>query len=288
MHRRLTAGLIVLGIVAASVIGYFVTKGSVDVFSAAGPVGDKERNLIILASALSLIVVIPVFVLTFLIVWKYREQNTHAKYSPDFDHSPLFETIWWAVPFALISILAVVAWQSSHALDPYRPLTSNQKPLTIQVVALQWRWLFLYPEQHVASINYLTMPVNRPVHFEITADAPMNSFWLPKLGGQVYAMAGMQTQLNLMASEAGNYRGVSANISGTGFSDMVFTAKAVPQPDFDRWASTAKKSRPLALSDYKVIARPSTDHAESTYSLPDTGLFSDIMMPYMEHGGHGG
>jgi cytochrome o ubiquinol oxidase subunit 2 len=287
LRRKLTAGLIVLGIVAAVVIGYFALKGSIDVFSAAGPIAAKERNLILLASALSLIVIIPVFLLTFYIVWRYRETNTQARYDPDFDHSPLLETIWWLIPFALIGILAVVAWQSSHALDPYRPLQSDKKPLTIQVVALQWRWLFLYPEQGVASLNYVQMPTGRPVHFEITADAPMNSFWLPKLGGQIYAMSGMETQLNLMADKTGEYRGVSANISGSGFSDMFFTARAVPQEKFDDWAVSAKRNHPLKMSDYKLLARPSTDHRWTTYTLPDTGLFSDIMMPYMgSHGGH--
>jgi cytochrome o ubiquinol oxidase subunit 2 len=289
LRRKLAAGLIGLGVLVACVIGYYVSRGSVDVFSSAGPVATREKNLILLAGALSLIVVIPVFILTFLIVWRYRETNTRARYDPDFDHSPLFETIWWLIPFGLISILAVVAWQSSHSLDPYRPLQSSQKPLTVQVVALQWRWLFLYPEQHVASLNYVMMPVNRPVRFEITADAPMNSFWLPKLGGQIYAMAGMETQLNLMASKTGEYRGVSANISGTGFSDMTFTARAVPQSAFDSWVTTAKQSAPLAMSDYKLIARPSTNHTGAMYTLPSTELFSDIMMPYMmNHGGHAG
>jgi cytochrome o ubiquinol oxidase subunit 2 len=287
LRRNLAAGLIILGIVAACVVGYFISKGSVDVFSAAGPVAAREKGLIVLAGALSLVVVIPVFILTFYIVWRYRESNTRAKYSPDFDHSVLFETIWWLVPCALISILAVVAWQSSHSLDPYRSLASDKKPLTVQVVALQWRWLFLYPEQHVASLNYVMMPVNRPVHFEITSDAPMNSFWLPKLGGQIYAMAGMETQLNLMADKAGEYRGVSANISGTGFADMVFTAKAVPQSTFDSWAAKAKHSQPLAMGDYKIVARPSTDHVDTTYTVPSTSLFTDIMMPYMM-GGHAG
>jgi cytochrome o ubiquinol oxidase subunit 2 len=182
----------------------------------------------------------------------------------------------------------VVTWRSSHQLDPRVALVSDKKALTVQVVALQWRWLFLYPEQGVASLNYVQMPINRPVHFEITADAPMNSFWIPKLGGQIYAMAGMETQLNLMASQTGEYRGSSANLSGAGFAGMDFTARAVSQDSFDRWAASAKRNPPLNYTGYQLLARPSSDASEATYTLPNTQLFSAIMMPYMDGHRHGG
>ena len=136
-----------------------------------------------MGGGLSLIVVIPVYIMLFLFAWKYREGNTKAKYSPDWDHSALLETIWWTVPLLLITILSVVTWNSSHDLDPFRPLNSSVKPVKIQVVALQWKWLFIYPEQNIASVNYVEFPVNTPVDFEITADAPMNSFWIPQVGG---------------------------------------------------------------------------------------------------------
>ena len=181
----------------------------------------------IFAALLSLVVVIPVFAMTIYIVWRYRESNQKAKYSPDWDHNSKVETIWWLIPTLLIVVLSVVTWNSSHSLDPFKPIKSSVKPLRVQVIALQWKWLFIYPEQGVASTNILELPVDRPINFEVTADAPMNSFWIPQLGGQIYAMAGMSTQLHLMASEAGTYAGASANLSGKGFAKMKFDTKAV-------------------------------------------------------------
>jgi cytochrome o ubiquinol oxidase subunit 2 len=284
-RRRFILGLVLLFATSFTVIGYFVTRGSVDVFSSTGPIAARERALIIFAAVLSSIVIIPVFILTGFIAYRYRETNHHAKYSPDFDHSVLFESIWWGIPIAIIGTLAVVTWRSSHSLDPRAALVSNKTPLTIQVVALQWRWLFLYPEQGVASMNYVEMPVNRPVRFEITSDAPMNSFWLPKLGGQIYAMSGMETRLNLMASQTGNYRGVSANISGDGFADMVFTARAVPPSQFDSWAQDARNSKALTGAYYRSLSRPSDDNKPATFNLQDTTLFHDILMSYMGSSG---
>lgn len=236
----------------------------------------------VITALLSLIVVVPVFAMTAYIAWNYREGNTKAKYQPNWDHSQLAESIWWFIPLALISILAAITWVSSHRLDPYKPLASTNNPLTIQVVALQWKWLFIYPQQDIASVNYVQLPVDTPVTFEITADAPMNSFWIPQLGGQVYAMAGMQTKLHLMASEAGNYRGSSANISGEGFAGMKFTAHASSQEDFDQWVQTAKQSpKQLGKGEYTALAKPSKDNKVATYAAADENLYHTIMMKYM-------
>ena len=247
-----------------------------------GIVGLQQRNLMIFATLLSLVVVIPVFALTFFIVWKYRAGNVNAKYSPDWDHNTKIEAVWWGVPIVLILILGVVTWNSSHALDPKKALVSNKKPVTVQVVALEWKWLFIYPEYNVASVNYLQFPEDTPVNFEITADAPMNSFWIPQLGGQIYAMSGMKTKLNLMASEVGDYNGSSANLSGAGFAGMKFTARASSEADFDSWVQSLKQSPDsLSMATYTKLAEPSKNNPPAAYAS-QSGLFDMIMMKYMK------
>ncbi len=247
-----------------------------------GIIAFEQRNLLIFATLLSLVIVIPVFALTFFIVWKYRASNVKAKYSPDWDHSNKIEAVWWGVPIVLIIILGVVTWNSSHALDPRKALVSDKKPVTVQVVALQWKWLFIYPQYNVASVNYLQFPEDTPVNFEITADAPMNSFWIPQLGGQIYAMNGMKTKLHLMASESGDYRGSSANFSGAGFAGMKFIARASSQADFDSWIQSLKRSpNTLNMTSYAKLAEPSKDNPPATY-VSQSGLFGMIMMKYME------
>ncbi len=261
----------------------WLTRGQdLAVLHPAGVVGQKERNLLVFASLLSLIVVVPVFGLTFWIAWKYRASNTKAVYRPDWDGSRTLETIWWLVPLALISVLSVVTWQSSHDLDPFKPITSQTRPLTIQVVALDWKWLFIYPEQHIASVNYLQFPVNTPLNFQITADAPMNSFWIPKLGGQIYAMSGMSTQLHLITDQAGSYHGSSANISGRGFAGMKFTARAGTATDFRAWVNKVKQS-PQTLNEhtYTALSRPSENNRPTYYTSDDQNMYDKVMLKYL-------
>lgn len=224
---------VILGGAATALVVWYVLSHDIAVLNPEGLIGQKQRDLLIFATLLSMIVIVPVFVMTGLIAWRYRASNTKATYSPDWDHSRLFETIWWGVPIAIILVLGVVTWKSSHDLDPYRALDSDVKPLRVQVIAMQWKWLFIYPEQEIASVNYLQIPEKTPINFEITADAPMNAFWIPKLGSQVYAMNGMTTKLHLIANNQGTYRGSSANISGEGFADMVFSTVATSKDDFD-------------------------------------------------------
>jgi cytochrome o ubiquinol oxidase subunit 2 len=251
---------------------------SIPVLSPEGPIGSKERNLIILAVSLSLIVVIPVYLMLVGFAWRYREGNKKAKYSPHFDHSRLIEGIWWAIPLTIITILAIVTWQSSQELDPFKSLSSNNKQMTIKVVALQWKWLFIYPEQNIASVNHLEFPKNTPVDFVITADAPMNSFWIPKLGGQIYAMSGMSTHLHLMADKEGSYRGSSANISGEGFAKMNFTAVSVSDNNFNHWVNGVKNaSKALDKPAYDRLAKPGTIIADSYYSVVSPGLYDSIL-----------
>jgi cytochrome o ubiquinol oxidase subunit 2 len=255
---------------------------TVAVLNPQGVIAAKERSLIITATLLMLIVVIPVYVLTFLIVWKYREGNKKAKYTPDWDRHAGLEFAWWAIPGIIIAILAVITWHSSHTLDPFRPLASNKRPLTVQVVALQWKWLFIYPEQNIASINYLQIPAQTPINFQITSDAPMNSFWIPQLGGQVYAMSGMSTHLNLMADGLGTYRGVSANISGEGFAGMNFTVNSSTPEGFDQWVRVAhSSSKALSLSEYNKLARPSLDNPVAYYASSEQNLYGKVIGKFL-------
>jgi cytochrome o ubiquinol oxidase subunit II len=275
---------IIVGILAVIAIGFLLQGTNFDVLNSQGEIADKQRALIDFTILLSFFVVVPVFVLLFGIAWRFRAGNTKAKYRPNWDGNKLLETIWWVLPSAIIVVLSVVIWTSSHELDPYRPLDSDKKPVVVQVIALQWKWLFLYPEQGIATVNQLNFPVNTPVNFTITADAPMNSFWIPSLGGQVYAMSGMSTKLHLKADNIGSYNGSSANISGEGFAGMKFVAKATSQADFDKWV-VATKQHSVVLDDqrYEQLVQPSKDSPVTTYVLNETGLYDKIVKKYMEH-----
>lgn len=277
---------LLLAFVAALAVGSVILlKSDLGILDPKGLIAGHQRDLLMLAAFLALIIVIPVFILTFTTAWKYREDNKKADYKPDFDNSNKIEAIWWGVPLLLILVLSAITWKSSHDLDPFKPIASDKKPLTVQVVAMRWKWLFIYPEQNVASLNQLEMPVDTPIHFELTSDAPMNSFWIPRLGGQVYAMSGMKTQLQLMANEVGDYRGVSANISGSGFADMHFTAHASSAADFEAWVNEAKSSTPvLSLGVYGHLAEPSRGDEPLLFSAVDSNLYDRIIMQYMMPG----
>ncbi|HVX48204.1 MAG TPA: ubiquinol oxidase subunit II [Candidatus Saccharimonadales bacterium] len=274
-------GLLVAIVIAALVV--YLRSHTVAVLQPAGQIGAQERQLIVFAVLLSVVVVVPTFVLTIFIAWKYREGNHRPKkYNPDWDHSRVFESVWWGIPILIIGVLTVVVWHSSRTLDPYRSLASAKKPMTIQVVALDWKWLFIYPDQHVASVNQAQIPVGTPVDFQITSDTVMNSFWVPQLGGQIYAMPGMITQLHLVADKPGSYAGSSANISGSGFAGMTFQVRVGSSDDFDKWVNSAHQSmRPLDSSSYGQLAKPSKYAAVSYYSDVQNGLFENIAMKYM-------
>ena len=185
-------------------------NNNIAVLNPAGIIAEKEKNLIVIVTLLMFIVVIPVFALTIFIAYTYRESNTKATYSPDWDHNRILELLWWGIPCAIIFVLSIFAWQSSHDLDPYKPLNSNTSPITIDVIALDWKWLFIYPQQHIATVNLIEIPLNTPINFIITSDTVMNSFWIPNLGGQIYAMPGMSTQLHLMSDKTGSFYGSPA------------------------------------------------------------------------------
>jgi cytochrome o ubiquinol oxidase subunit 2 len=278
--KTILLALIFFGIMLAGLL--FLFYGNIVMFDPKGIIALKQRNLMITSTLLMLIVVIPVFILTAWIAWRYRAKNKKAKYTPEWDFNLLAESIWWGLPLIIIIILSVMTFKSSHDLDPFKPIQSNVKPMTIQVVSLQWKWLFIYPEQNIATVNFVQFPDKTPIVFEITSDAPMNSFWIPQLGGQIYAMSGMKSKLHLIADEPGVFRGSSANISGEGFAGMTFTAKATSQEDFDQWVQSVKESpNGLSRGEYEKLVKPSQNNPAAVYSLQDEGLFDWIIMKYM-------
>lgn len=263
-------------------LGVYVGTHNMGVFNPKGIIALAEMNLIVKTTLLMLIVVIPVFIMLAVFSWRYRAGNTKAKYTPDWHSNIMLEIIWWTIPIIIIVFIARMTWVSSHELDPFKPIVSNVPPITIQVVALPWKWLFIYPEQKIATVNFVQFPEDTPINFKITGDAPMNSFWIPQLAGQIYAMAGMDTMLHVMADEPGEYMGVSANYSGYGFSGMKFTAKATSQKEFDAWVQTVRQS-PNALNseEYEKLAKKSRNNSVAYYSSAEDGLYDKIIMKYM-------
>lgn len=283
MNKWLRLFLIVL--IVAGVVAVFVglTRGSTfAVLSPKGTIGAQQRNLLFLATGLMALIVVPVLALTFGIAWRFRAGNTKATYRPDWDGNAVLETIWWGFPCVIILVLAGIIWRSSHALDPAKALASSKPPLVIQVVALPWKWLFIYPGQNIATVNYVQFPADTPIRFQLTSDAPMNSFWIPQLGGQIYTMTGMSTELNLMADAPGSFSGVSANLSGKGFAGMRFVAKATSQADFDQWVATVSQSRnTLDRATYDKLALPSENVEPQYYAGTASGLFEGIIARYI-------
>jgi cytochrome o ubiquinol oxidase subunit 2 len=249
-----------------------------------GPIGADEKSIIILATLLMLIVVIPVIVMAIVFPWRYRASNTRATYSPNWSHSGRIEAVVWLVPCIIIAGLATVTWISSHDLDPYKPISpvhataSNGKPLEVQVVSLDWKWLFIYPTLNIATVNELAFPAGTPVHFDLTSGSVMNSFFIPQLGSQIYTMAGMQTQLSLLANEPGNFLGISANYSGGGFSDMKFRARAMTDADFENWVKTVRASHDtLTPAVYRSLEKPTEKVPVTYYSEVGPNIFHDAL-----------
>jgi cytochrome o ubiquinol oxidase subunit 2 len=254
----------------------------IELFNPKGDIGAQERTLILLALGLMLLVVIPVIVLTLVFAWRYRASNTTATYSPKWAHSNALEAVVWTIPCIIVAFLAVLVWRTTHSLDPYRPLEADSAPVRVEVVALNWKWLFIYPDYGIASVNRLEIPVSTPIDFKLTSGSIMNSFFIPQLGSQIYAMAGMQTQLHLIANSPGTYAGLSSAFSGPGFSDMHFAAVAASRQEFDEWVRQAKAS-PLSLDNatYKSLEQPSIKNPVAVYTNVAPGLFEGVVNRYM-------
>jgi cytochrome o ubiquinol oxidase subunit II len=250
-----------------------------------GPIALAERQIMFNATGIMLAIVIPVMLATLGVAFWFRASNERARYRPNFRYSGRIEMLVWSIPLMTVLLVGTVAWIGAYDLDPPRPIASSVKPLKIQAVSLDWKWLFIYPEQGVASVNQLTIPVGTPVSFELTSSGVMNSFFVPQLAGQIYTMAGMVTYLNLQADYPGTYRGMSANFSGDGFADMHFNAEAVSPEDFARWVASAKSAGPvLDTPAYADLVKPSTAVAPFTYRSIAAGLFAGILNAGLQPG----
>jgi cytochrome o ubiquinol oxidase subunit 2 len=261
------------------------------VLSPIGPVGAAEKTILLDALAIMLAIVVPTIVATLAFAWWYRAGNTRARYLPNFQYSGQLELLVWSVPALVVLFLGGIAWISSHDLDPARPLAwaapanKTVKPIEVEVVSLDWKWLFIYPQQQIASINRLIVPTAVPLHLRVTSATVMNVFFVPRLGSQIYSMSGMATQINLQADQPGTYPGLSANFSGDGFSDMHFTLESVSSEQFNTWVASAKSAGDV-LNDttYRTLLRQSANLQPYTYRDVATGLFNRIVLLQLPSG----
>jgi cytochrome o ubiquinol oxidase subunit 2 len=263
---------------ALALIGVTALGGcSQGVLDPHGPIASAERQILFNSLAIMLAIVIPTIAATLGVAWWFRSSNTRATYLPDFEYSGRLELLVWSIPAMTVLLVGGVAWVGAHDLDPRKPISPTVKPLAVQVVSLDWKWLFIYPEQGIASVNHLTVPVGTPVSFELTSSSVMNSFFVPQLGSQIYTMSGMVTRLQLQADHPGSYPGLSANFSGEGFADMGFKVNAVPAAQFAQWVTAARNSGPaLDATSYADLAKPSRALAPFTYRSVASGLFQQI------------
>lgn len=253
-----------------------------------GDIANQQGRLIVVSTVLMLIIIVPVIALTLFFAWRYRQSNKEADYSPDWDHSTQLELAIWGAPLLIIIALGAITWISTHTLDPYRPLSrldaerpipAEAKPLVVEVVALDWKWLFIYPEQGFATVNEMAAPVDRPITFKITASSVMNSFFIPALAGQIYAMPGMETKLHAVINKPGEFEGFSANYSGAGFSGMRFKFHGLSEGDFDQWVQKVKagKDGELTREQYKKLEVPSEREPVRHYAAVAPDLYDAIL-----------
>ncbi|MBA2587008.1 MAG: ubiquinol oxidase subunit II [Alphaproteobacteria bacterium] len=252
-----------------------------------GPVGASEKLILLDSLAIMLAIVVPVILATIGFAWWFRASNKRAINLPNWNFSGHLELLVWAVPALVITFLGGIAWFGSHALDPYKAL-SSAKPVEVQVVSLDWKWLFIYPQDGIATVNQLVIPVGTPVHFRLTSSGVMNSFFVPQLGSQIYTMAGMTSQVSLQADKAGSYEGISAQFSGSGFAGMHFPVTAIAPDAYAGWKAKLKKSGPtLDRGAYAVLEKPSSDVKPISYKAVDPGLFDAILSGAASAAHHG-
>lgn len=268
-----------------SLVGIFLAGcQNVGMLNPKGVIAFEERKLFFDTLALMLIVVLPVIVMSITFIYHYQVSHRIRDYKPNWSHSYFLESLWWGIPCAIIFILAVLTWKKTHELDPYNKITgTTQAPLLIQVIALPWKWLFIYPEQHIATLNYVVLPLNQPVEYWMTTDnVPMSAFFIPQLGSQIYAMAGMRTRLNLLANHIGVYEGLNTQFNGEGFSDMHFRTYVVEPNQMQQWVSEIQKSpEHLTAENYIKLLHPSIADAPKAFSGFQEDLFENVIMIYM-------
>lgn len=256
------------------------------VLNAAGDIASQQGRLLVLSTLLMLLIIVPVIALVCLFAWRYRKSNAAARYEPEWDHSTALELIIWGAPLLIIIVLGLLTWIGTHTLDPYRkltrldenrPLPVDVKPLKVEVVALDWKWLFIYPGLGIASVNEVAAPVDTPIEFNITASSIMNSFFIPALAGQIYAMPGMQTSLNAVINQTGEFEGFSANYSGAGFSDMKFKFHGLDKANFDQWVQKIKRDKGLDRASYLQLEKPSQRDPVRYFGSVDPTLYHAIL-----------
>ena len=277
-----------------------------EVLNPAGDIALQQRDIIYISTALMLLIIVPVLILIVVFAWRYRASNKAATYDPQFDHSTSLELVIWSAPLLIIICQGALTWWSTHLLDPFRPINRiaagkpvdpNVKPLVVQVVSLDWKWLFIYPEQGVATVNELALPINRPVQFDLTSTNMMNTFYAPTLAGMIYTMPGMRSRLHAVLNRPGTFEGLSANYSGAGFSDMRFKLYGVDQAGFEDWVGRVKASGPALDTDrFLLLEKPSEKVPAMYFSGVDKTLFERVFKRCVRpgtpclsgmHGGHG-
>lgn len=283
--KSLLQCLVILGLLAGLTACSAVIDG---MLNPKGIVAYEERKLFFDTLALMLIVVLPVIVMSITFVYHYRVTHRVRDYKPNWSHSHFLESLWWGIPCVIIVILAVLTWERTHKLDPYKPITGhNEAPLLIQAIALPWKWLFIYPQQNIATVNYLVVPVGQQVEYWLTTDnVPMSSFFIPQLGSQIYAMAGMRTRLFLLANQAGDYIGMNTQFNGPGFAEMRFMTHAVTPEQMQQWVNQIKQS-PDQLTDaaYNELLQPSIGDQPKFFAGVSDNLFQNVINLYMNSTG---
>lgn len=271
---------VVLGVIGVTIV---LASENALVFHPKGIIARDEFELIITNIILMLLIILPTYILLFTIVWKFCIRHETANYDPNYTIGPVGELIMWVLPSIIVAVMAIVTWNATHQLNPYKPIESEAKPINVQVIALNWKWLFIYPELEIATLNVLHIPERTPIHLRLTADgAPMNSFWIPQLSGQIYSMTGMSTQLNIMADGPGEYVGREAEINGAGYSDMTFLTKSMTEKDFEGWVAQVKQSSQHLTDDsYRQLVKPSINKSVILFSEVEKDLYRKVIHKYM-------
>ncbi len=280
--KKLSVLIPLIGLILFFVFAFIAGQNRLVLLFPHGTIAQAQAHLIFLAIAIMLIIIVPVYATLFFVVFKFRSGKKNEKSSHGQKIPKKVQLLWWLAPTLIILAIAFITWGKTHKLDPYNALDSEAMPLKIQVVALQWKWLFLYPEENIATVNFVEFPEKTPVALELTSDGPMNSFWLPALSGQIYAMSGMSTKLHMEATSLGDFNGFAAEINGKGYSGMKFTARSVKKEEYDKWVKETKNNKMLDTDGYKKLAIPSEDAPMLLYGSYEKGLYNKILTKYQQ------
>jgi cytochrome o ubiquinol oxidase subunit 2 len=283
LSKSESVGLFLLGLLGFGLSIAFLLQGTdIALFNPKGLIASEQHHLMVTATFIMLGIAVPTLFLLYFFAWKYRETNQKATTNHPTGNHKFQAFVYWAIPTGIMLILASLMLPATQKLEPQRSIAASNQALTVQVVALRWKWLFIYPGHNIATVNYVQIPVDTPVQFELTADeAPMNSFWIPHLGGQLYAMTGHQNRLNLIAEKTGDYTGSAAEINGAGFAGMRFVTRVSSEQDFEHWVNeTQQSNQELSVSEYEKLLHPSENNQAAFYKDPDPELYGSIITKY--------